>query len=59
MKRHEIENLFQTLSLSQGFYGRLLNSIYSAPEDVQNDYWAYMEEQNFGDALDVILFVEG
>ena len=59
MKRHEIENLFQTLAMSQGLYGRLLDDIYSAPEDVRDEYWAYMEEQNFATPLDVIMFIEG
>ena len=59
MTRYEIENLFQNLSMSQGLYGRLLNAIYSAPEDAQEEYWTFMESQNFTDPLDVVLFVEG
>ena len=59
MKRAEIENVMQTLAMSQGFYGRLLNDVYSAPEDEQERFWENMEAQNFGDALDVVLFLEG
>ena len=44
--------------MSQGRYGRLLDEIYSAPEDEQERFWDNMEEQNFGDDLDVILYLE-
>jgi hypothetical protein len=59
MKREAIEKLMQSLAMSQGFYGRLLRDIYSAPEDEQERFWENMEAQNFGDSLDVILFLEG
>jgi hypothetical protein len=59
MKREAIENLMQSLAMSQGFYGRLLDQIYSAPEDEQERFWENMEAQNFGSDLDVILFLEG
>lgn len=59
MNRYQIENLMQSLAMSQGFYGRLLNQIYSAPESVQEAFWQNMEAQNFGSDLDVILFLEG
>ncbi len=59
MKREAIENLMQSLAMSQGFYGRLLNEIYSAPEDEQETFWENMEAQNFGSDLDVVLFLEG
>lgn len=59
MTRYEIENLFQTLAMSQGSYGRLLDNIYSQPEDVQEEIWEELENQHFADALDVILYVEG
>lgn len=59
MKREAIERLMQSLAMSQGFYGRILNEIYSAPEDEQERFWENMEAQNFGSDLDVILFLEG
>ena len=59
MNRYQIENLLQTLAMSQGRYGRLLDEIYSAPEDEQDRFWDNMEAQNFGDDLDVILYLEG
>lgn len=59
MNRYQIENLMQSLAMSQGFYGRLLRDIYSAPEDEQERFWENMEAQNFGNDLDVVLFFEG
>jgi hypothetical protein len=59
MNRYQIENLLQTLAMSQGRYGRLLTEIYSAPEDVREMFWEDMEEQNFGDPLEVVLYLEG
>ena len=58
MKRAQIENILQSLAMSQGFYGRLLNDLYNASEDQQDEFWAMMEAQNFGDSLDVVLFLE-
>jgi hypothetical protein len=59
MNRYQIENLMQSLAMSQGLYGRMLNEIYSAPEDEQERFWENMEAQNFRDALDVVLYLEG
>ena len=59
MNRYQIENLMQNLAMSQGLYGRMLDQIYSAPEDEQEMFWENMETQNFGSDLDVILFLEG
>ena len=59
MTRYEIENLMQSLSMSQGLYGRMLDQIYSAPEDEQEQFWQEMEAQNFKDPLDVVLYLEG
>ena len=49
----------QTLAMSQGLYGRMLDQIYSAPEDEQEMFWENMEAQNFSSDLDVVLFLEG
>ena len=59
MKREEILEVFRSLSQSQGFYGRLLCDLYSAPEDVKEDFLSHLEAQNFRDPLDLILYVEG
>lgn len=45
--------------MSQGMYGRMLDQIYSAPEDEQERFWENMEAQDFKDAVDVVLFLEG
>ena len=52
MNRSEIKSVIQTLARSQGLYGRLLRQI--TPEG-----YAYLEEQNFKDALDLVLWLEG
>ena len=58
MTRYQIENLLQTLSMSQGFYGRLLNQIYSLNDDDQERVWEELENQHFGSDLDVVLYFE-
>jgi len=45
------------LAQSQGFYGRLLRSITESGEQGE-EYLNYLEEQNFGDSLDLIMFIE-
>ena len=59
MNRFQIENVMRNLAMSQGMYGRMLDQIYSAPEDEQEMFWENMEAQNFGSDLDVVLFLEG
>ena len=58
MKRKEIRELFESLSRSQGLYGRLLNDIDNSTEEEQENFWSAMENMNFKDALDVILYWE-
>lgn len=52
MNRNEILNTLRSLSRSQGSYGRLLDNLTDEALD-------YLEEQNFADELDMILFIEG
>jgi hypothetical protein len=59
MKREQIENTLQSLAMSQGLYGRLLNQIYSLPEEEQEQVWQNLEEQNFKEPLDLVLYIEG
>lgn len=59
MNRTEIEQLFRTLAMSQGAYGRLLASIYNLPAEEQEEFWAGLEAQNFSDMIDVIMYIEG
>ena len=59
MKREQIENTLQSLAMSQGLYGRLLSQIYSLPEEEQEQVWQNLEEQNFKEPLDLVLYIEG
>lgn len=52
MNKEEILNIFKSLAQSQGFYGRIL-------ENITEDQLDYLEQQNFKDPLDLILFLEG
>lgn len=57
MKKKEILNAIRSLAASQGFYSRLLISLSSnEPDSVA--YLEYLEEQNFKDAVDLIMFLE-
>lgn len=62
MKIDEILNLFRSLAMSQGFYGRLLVNIEELKKNDEESYENFvsmMESKNFQNPLDVILFVEG
>ena len=61
MDREAILGVFADLAYSQGFYGRLLASLEEAKEYNPDAYEAFMsdlEAQNFGDAVDLILYIE-
>ena len=61
MKMNEIISVIEMLSHSQGFYGRLLRSIYELKQENETEYNElknYLESQNFSDTLDVVLFFE-
>lgn len=51
MTKDEILQVFRSLAKSQGFYGRLLR-------DITEEGLQYLEDQNFKDVLDLILFIE-
>lgn len=57
MKRDEILNTFKMLAQSQGFYGRILQSLEEA--DNRDEILDKLEEMNFQDPVDLILFIEG
>lgn len=59
MNRDEIREAFKQLAMSQGFYGRLLRQIDEADEEVRENFWKDLEEQNFKDAVDVVMYIEG
>ena len=53
MNKEEILNTIKSLASSQGFYSRLYNELESN-ENCLN----FLEEQNFKDPIDLILFLE-
>lgn len=59
MNRDEIREVFRQLAMSQGFYGRLLRQIDEADEEAREKFWNDLEEQNFKDSVDLILYIEG
>ena len=56
MSRYQIRNVLENLSSSQGFYVRLLYNIESSP--YSDEIWAQLENANFNDEIDLILFFE-
>lgn len=57
MKKKEILNAIRSLAASQGFYSRLL-SILTSNEPDAVVYLNYLEEQNFKDTVDLVMFLE-
>lgn len=57
MNREEILETIRSLAKSQGFYGRLLKILESDELDALA-YLELLEEQNFKDPIDLILFIE-
>lgn len=53
MDKTKILELIKGLAKSQGFYGRLLESINENPEILD-----HLEQQNFQEDLDLILYLE-
>lgn len=53
MNKEEIYETICMLANSQGLYGRILNAIEEYPEALD-----YLEEQNFEDPVDMVLFIE-
>ena len=59
MDRYDIRKVFEALSMSQGFYGRVLEWIDSMSEETREGYWKHLEDLNFQDSVDLILYIEG
>lgn len=57
MKKEEILSAIRSLAASQGFYGRLLIALSSDEPDAVA-YLEYLEEQNFKDVVDLVMFLE-
>lgn len=59
MKYDEIMELIKSLAKSQGFYGRFLEAINEASKEQRQEFKNIVEKQNFNDAVDFILWIEG
>lgn len=57
MNREQILNAVKNLAASQGFYGRLYEVLSSGTEEAENAL-GQMVEQNFGDAVDMVMWLE-
>lgn len=59
MKREEIMETIKSLASSQGLYSRLYRDLMELDEDKYNEVMTELESQNFKDAVDLIMFIEG
>ena len=58
MKREQIMDLIEGLAHSTGWYGRLYESILEMDDEARDEYFTWLEEQNFKSDLDFIVFYE-
>ena len=59
---NDVIDIIDTLSHSQGFYGRLLRDIYELKKYEPEMFAMFVDEiesQNFRTALDVVMYFEG
>ena len=57
MNRQEILSSIQSLSMSQGFYGRLYQFLTNGNEEAE-EYLNKLEEQKFNDVVDLVMYIE-
>ena len=57
MNREQILSTIKGLAMSQGSYGRMYEFLTSGTDEAE-DALATLEEQNFGDAVDMVMFIE-
>lgn len=57
MNRQEILSSIQSLSMSQGFYGRLYQFLTNG-NDAAEEYLNKLEEQKFNDVVDLVMYIE-
>lgn len=57
MDREKILDAIRSLAASQGFYGRLYDSLTDGSEQA-DEFLNTMEEQNFGDVVDMVMWLE-
>lgn len=58
MNREQIMGLITGLAHSTGLYGRLYEAILEMDDEARNEYFTWLEEQNFKNDLDFVLFYE-
>lgn len=61
MDRYDIMNAIEMLSMSQGFYGRLFDSLKELEEcdcEKYDEVMSELEAQNFSDPVDMVMFLE-
>ena len=58
MNREQIIAAFEMLARSQGLYGRILKSLYEMDEDQRESVLEELENQHFGDTVDLVMYIE-
>lgn len=58
MNREQILSAIKGFAMSQGLYGRMYEFLTSGTDEAE-DTLTILEEQNFGDAVDMVMFIEG
>lgn len=59
---NDVIDIIDTLSYSQGFYGRLLRDIYELKKYEPEMFMMFVDEiesQNFTNVLDIVMYFEG
>lgn len=57
MNKEQILDAIRSLAASQGFYGRLYDVLTDGSEQA-DEFLATMEEQNFNDVVDMVMWLE-
>ncbi len=57
MNRKQILAAICSMAASQGFYGRLYDKLTDGTEESEN-FLATMEAQDFGDVVDMVMWLE-
>lgn len=57
MNRQEILQAIKDLSKSQGYYQHLYDIILDGGDEVEN-FLNYLEEKNFSDSVDLVMYLE-
>ena len=57
MNKEQILDAIRSLAASQGFYGRLYDTLTDGSEQ-SDEFLATMEEQNFNDVFDMVMWLE-